>query len=236
MAKSLVSHSVVNKHILDMHAVSYYFLVATFLISALLIFATWFFNWTIWLMALLVMVAWMPLTFKMMTDIFKKYQWVALLFVMVVAQGAHTIEHIAQVIQLHLLNLHGLQASGLIGGLNNEWVHLIWNSWVLLMCPMLLFHFRKNPWLWILFIFAIYHEAEHIVMVASYLRTGLQGSPGLLAHGGLIGGGLPISRPDLHFLYALFEESVIFLAYYGEIRKSVFAQQASQIQQSQIAW
>lgn len=38
-----------------------------------------------------------------------------------------------------------------------------------------------------------------------YLTTGKAGTPGLLAQGGLIGGGLPIARPDLHFFYNLIE-------------------------------
>lgn len=219
MANTSYSTNTFYKKILNMHAISYYFLLLTLFISALLVLAFWFMSWKIWFVALLVMVAWTPLVLKIMTSIYQKYQWLALIFVMVIAQGGHTIEHTAQMVQLHIFHLYGAQASGLIGALNIEWVHLIWNSWVLLMCPLLLYYFRKNPWLWILFIFAIYHEIEHIVMVSVYIKTGVSGSPGLLAKGGLIGGGLPIIRPDLHFLYAVFEEALIIAAYYREIKK-----------------
>lgn len=229
MAKQLSSQGPVYKHIVNMHTISYYFVVATLLISTLLVFACWLFGWAIWLVALLVMLAWMPLVWKVMNTIFQKYQWLALLFVIVVAQGAHTIEHTAQMVQLHILGLHGAQASGFIGALNIEWVHLIWNTWVLVMAPMLLYFFRKNPWLWILFVFAIYHEIEHIYMVAVYVKTGIAGTPGLLAKGGVIGGGLPIARPDLHFLYALFEEGLLLIAYYAEIKKRLLSQPKASI-------
>src|SRR2546426_12834154 len=43
------------------------------------------------------------------------------------------------------------------------------------------------------------------MMIATYLRNGIAGSPGLLSAGGLIAGALPITRPDLHFLYNLAE-------------------------------
>jgi hypothetical protein len=42
-------------------------------------------------------------------------------------------------------------------------------------------------------------------MMAAYLTTGVIGSPGFLSKGGLIGGGLPLVRPDLHFIYNVIE-------------------------------
>jgi hypothetical protein len=51
-----------------------------------------------------------------------------------------------------------------------------------------------------------------------YLRTGIVGSPGLLAHGGAIAGGLPLIRPDLHFLYNLIEETLILIAYTYQLK------------------
>jgi hypothetical protein len=37
--------------------------------------------------------------------------------------------------------------------------------------------------------------------------------------GGAIGGGLPLSRPDLHFYYNLLEELVLIMAYLYQIRR-----------------
>jgi nitrous oxidase accessory protein NosD len=46
---------------------------------------------------------------------------------------------------------------------------------------------------------ALWHLAEHSVILTTYLRTGITGTPGILARGGLLNG--PVSRPNLHFLY-----------------------------------
>ena len=130
-------------------------------------------------------------------------------------------------VQLHLLGLKGVQASGLIGFLDVEWVHLIWNTAILLAAFMLLFPYRRNVWLWILFVFAIYHEAEHVYLVAVYTQTHKLGNPGLLAQGGVIGGGLPILRPDLHALYAVFEIALILMIYFVERRKFIQTRQVT---------
>src|SRR5262249_49493251 len=112
-----------------------------------------------------------------------------------------------------------------IGFLNVEWVHLIWNSLILVSAFMLLFAYRRNVWLWILFVFAIYHEAEHVYIVSIYVKTGKAGIPGLLANGGIIGGGFPIARADLHALYAIFEIALLLIIYFGERRNFKQAQQ-----------
>ncbi len=131
--------------------------------------------------------------------------WIALLGFLALSQTAHLFEHVAQMIQIHVLGLSGPAARGIVGQLDIEWVHLIWNAWVLVALLILVRHFRSNWWLIGVAVFAGWHLIEHIVMIATYLRTGVAGSPGLLSAGGLIVGGLPIARPDLHFIYNLGE-------------------------------
>jgi hypothetical protein len=63
-----------------------------------------------------------------------------------------------------------------------------------------------------------WHALEHLAIMSVYLRTGIVGSPGLLAHGGAIAGGLPLIRPDLHFLYNLIEEALILIAYTYQLK------------------
>jgi hypothetical protein len=46
------------------------------------------------------------------------------------------------------------------------------------------------------------------------------GNPGLLAHGGLIAGGFPISRPDLHAIYAVLEEAMLLMIYF--MQRNIF--------------
>lgn len=195
-------------------------LVASCLLSAFLILAFWIDGWAVWLLGLLIITAWMPLIFSTMAKIFPRSSGLAILYVLVMFQGAHMLEHLAQMYELHILGWPGPRAQGIIGFLNVEWVHLVWNSWVLAMVGLLLFSYRRNWWLWALFIFAIYHEAEHAYIVSLYVRTGVAGNPGLLAHGGLIGGGLPISRPDLHAIYAVLEEAMLLMIYF--MQRKVF--------------
>jgi hypothetical protein len=163
--------------------------------------------------------AWLPLFFLKTASIQRQYGWLAFFFILVVTQGTHLLEHVAQMVQIHLLGLSGLQARGILGMLNIEWVHFIWNSWVLLCAVLLVFLFRKNPWLWVLLVISVWHEIEHISIMSVFLRTGHPGAPGLLALGGAIGGGLPLSRPDLHFFYNLLEELVLIIAYLYQIRR-----------------
>jgi len=146
--------------------------------------------------------------------------WMALLGFLAVSQTAHPLEHVAQMIQIHVLHLSGANAQGIVGQLNIEWVHFIWNALVLISLVALLPHFRTNPWLIALTPLAAWHFVEHSVMIATYLQTGVSGSPGLLSSGGLLFGGLPVARPDLHFLYNLVETVPLLIAWLVELRKA----------------
>ena len=199
---------------------SFFLLIGTFVVSTLMV-ATLLLGVPLWQVGSIVLILWIPLVGYVMSIFYRLYgAGVAAFFLLVVGQAAHLVEHIAQMVQLHFLGLKGVQASGIIGQLNNEWVHLIWNSWVLAFCFLLFYWFRKNPWIYVLFIFGVWHEAEHIYIINKYIQTGLAGNPGLIAKGGFFFGGLPIARPDLHFFYAVFEETVIILAFALEVRRA----------------
>ena len=205
------------RQVVTTHSVSFYFLLVTCVISLALI-STAFLGWKLWQVGLIIVIAWFPLIFFILRSVYQQFTWLALFFVLVVTQSVHFIEHAAQMVQIHLLGLHGPQTSGIFGMLNTEWVHFLWNSWVLILSTFLMFFFRKNVWLWMLFIFAIWHEIEHIYIMSVYLRTHIEGTPCLISRGGAIGGGLPLNRPDVHFLYAVLEETLLLLAYYHEIK------------------
>jgi hypothetical protein len=146
--------------------------------------------------------------------------WVALLGFLALSQTAHLVEHVAQMVQIHALHLSGANAQGIVGQLNIEWVHFIWNAVVLVTLLVLLPHFRTNPWLIAVTPLAAWHFVEHSVMIATYLQTGVSGTPGLLSSGGLLFGGLPVSRPDLHFFYNLAETVPLLVAWLTEVRRS----------------
>ena len=140
-------------------------------------------------------------------------EWLVLFVVLVGSQAAHCLEHVAQMVQIHLLGLSGANARGVVGNLDIEWVHFVWNTWVIVAVVLLLIHFRTNPWLWATAVLAGWHEVEHAYILSVYVTTGVAGTPGLLSAGGLLGGGLPIGRPDLHFLYNLLETMPLVMAF-----------------------
>jgi hypothetical protein len=146
--------------------------------------------------------------------------WLALLGFLAISQTAHLFEHVAQMVQIHVLHLVGANAHGIVGQLNIEWVHFIWNAIVLVTLLVLLPHFRTNPWLIAVTPLAAWHFVEHSVMIATYMQTGVPGTPGLLSSGGLLFGGLPIARPDLHFVYNLVETIPLLAAWIVELRRA----------------
>jgi hypothetical protein len=52
------------------------------------------------------------------------------------------------------------------------------------------------------------------------MQTGTAGLPGLLAQGGAIAGGLPLARPDLHFLYNLIETVPLLLGFFAQVQRT----------------
>lgn len=207
------------RHIISSNSIPLYAVVAASVISLSLL-VIHLIGMDLWKVALLILLAWLPIFVVKTREIYRQYRWLAFFFVLLIAQSVHFTEHIAQMIQIHLLGLSGMQAHGIIGMLDLEWVHFIFDAvWVPICVYILLFVYRKsNPWLWVLAVIVTWHALEHVAIMSFYLRTGIVGSPGLLAHGGVIAGGLPLIRPDLHFLYNLIEETLILIAYAYQLK------------------
>jgi hypothetical protein len=175
----------------------------------------------LWARVLVMLLPWLPVFAGELLWTYRHYGWLALLYVLVATQVGHFFEHVAQVVQLHALGLKGANARGIFGALDIEWVHFLWNSWIILaVVALLAFRFRRNPWLWVTLAIAGWHELEHAYIMSVYLSTGKAGTPGLLAQGGLLGGGLPLSRPDLHFLYNPIETTPLLLAFAYQLRRT----------------
>ncbi len=175
-------------------------------------------GWPLWGIALAMLLPWLPIFTLETAWTYHHYHWLALFYVLVITQGGHVVEHLAQMIQIHVLGLTGLVARGVFGALDIEWVHFTWNTWVLIAVVLLVPRFRGNPWLWVTAALAGWHEVEHVAIMSVYLRTGVAGTPGLLSRGGLIGGGLPLSRADLHFLYNLVETIPLVIGFVYQLR------------------
>lgn len=206
------------KTTISQHRLPLFSVILTCIVSLGLMY-TLALSWKMWLVALLVALVWLPIFLLKMVSLYREYRWLALIFVLVVTQGAHLLEHFVQMLQLHVLGVSVARANGIISIFNTEWIHFIWNTWVLVFATLFLFLFRRNPWLKVLFVASIWHAIEHSYILYESIRTGITGLPGLLAQGGAIAGGLPIIRPDLHFLYNLVEEVLLVIAYLYQIRQ-----------------
>jgi hypothetical protein len=178
-------------------------------------------GWPLWATALVVALPWLPLFVSEVALTYRHQAWLGFFFVLTALQLAHLGEHIAQMVQIHLLGLQGADARGIFGVFDIEWVHFAWNSVVLVGVALLLTQYSRNRWLWLTAVIAGWHLVEHAYILSVYLGTGVSGTPGLLAQGGLIGrGGLPLVRPDLHFLYNVIETVPLVAAFLVQTRKT----------------
>lgn len=176
--------------------------------------------WPAWAIVTAGLAPWVPLLALEIGWTRSHYGWLALFSVLVLTQSGHVVEHLVQMVQLHLLHRPPPQARGVFGALDIEWVHFGWNTWVFISVLLLLGRFSRNPWLWATAALATWHQAEHTYIITRYIQTGLPGDPGLAAMGGLIGSGLPIKRPDLHFYYNLIETTPLVVGFVYQLHRT----------------
>lgn len=163
---------------------------------------------------------------------------VTVLSILVVAQGFHTIEHIVQWVQNHVL-LWSLRAStGVLSPANAEWVHFVWNWGVLLIIGWLVWRGMRNPFAWILLAWSTAHTLEHTYLMAQHLvvlgdlrafgitKIPAQGLPGVLGIDGWLARSdltqgtflcrIPFlttaTRLDVHFWWNVGEVTLLLLA------------------------
>ncbi len=170
-------------------------------------------QWPLWAIGLATIMPWLPAVTAQAVWAQRALPGLGLFYVLVVSQGAHFGEHVSQMLEIHVLGVPNLAARGIFGALDVEWVHFVWNSWVIAVVVLLLLRFRRNPWLAVTAVCAGWHAIEHLYIFVTFLGSGVPGGPGLLAAGGAIGGGLPLTRPDLHFIYNLIETVPLLIAF-----------------------
>jgi hypothetical protein len=145
----------------------------------------------------------------------------ALFSALVLVQVLHMIEHTAQVMELMSTNGDLDRSHGIIGRLDFETVHFVFDTslWLALAYFVVLWR-GDNAWLWIAFGFQSIHQVEHLYLFWLY-----QAHPALYAQGGLSGimgsGGMigsPLARPYLHFTYNLPVMVAMVVAWWHEYR------------------
>lgn len=157
---------------------------------------------------------------------------------LLITQGFHTLEHVAQWVQFHVLSWDKRAAVGLLSPANSEWVHFVWNWIVVIVLLLLIWRGMRNFWIWPMLIWALAHTAEHTYMFVRYLQVldnlrslgitdvtaqglpGFFGRDGWLARNAEICGPLLASFPglatanriDVHFWWNMGEISLLLLA------------------------
>ena len=163
---------------------------------------------------------------------------IMLLSILLTAQGVHSIEHLVQWVQYHIIGLTPRQSNGLVSAANAEWVHFVWNWSVLIMVIALMRGGMRNPLAWLLLAVAGLHAVEHTyttiqhVQVLNELRAlgvtdvTAQGLPGIVGRDGWLARspwtqgtifctlpGLTTEvRLDVHFWWNMLETGLLLAA------------------------
>jgi len=140
---------------------------------------------------------------------------------LVLIQLVHMFEHTTQVVQLLMTDGDLSQSRGMIGRLDFETVHFLFDTTLWLSLGAFLVLWRgDNRWLWIAFAFATIHEVEHVYLFWMYLAEPSLytqgGLAGIMGSGGLVGS--PLARPYLHFVYNLPVVIAMAVAWWQEYR------------------
>jgi hypothetical protein len=180
----------------------------------------------------------LPSALKWRDDLRRFGPTVMALSILLVAQGFHTIEHISQAVQFHLLKWPPFASSGLISAANAEWIHFAWNWGVVLAAAYLVRGGMRSVWAWLLLAWATAHALEHAYLFARYLdmraelaRLGFpslsaQGLPGVFGRDGWLAksdatqgtflcrlpGLTTATRIDVHFWWNIGEIALLLAA------------------------
>jgi hypothetical protein len=166
------------------------------------------------------------------------------LSILLFTQGFHTVEHMVQWVQYHVLNWLPRESTGLLSAANAEWVHFVWNWTVLLVVIYLVRGGMRSPWAWLLLAWSLAHSLEHTYMFVRHLevlselrRMGVsgitaQGLPGILGRDGWLAtstvtqgtflcrlpGLATAHRLDVHFWWNIGETTLMLLAGHRYLR------------------
>jgi hypothetical protein len=200
----------------------------------------------LWAATALTLVVLLPAGVLKWRDDFHRYGATLMgLSILVTAQGLHTIEHLVQWAQYHLLLLTMRQANGLLSPANAEWVHFTWNWLVLIAVVALMVGGMRGRWMWLLFAVALFHTIEHSYTFIRYqmilreltamdvLNVTAQGLPGIVGRDGwlarsewtrgtwicTIPGLTTAVRLDVHFWWNALEMALLLIAGHLYLRK-----------------
>jgi hypothetical protein len=192
-----------------------------------------------WTITAIVLLALLPVgVIKWREDLRRYGATVMLLSIILISQGIHTIEHIAQWVEYYILLMPARQSTGLLSAANAEWVHFVWNWAVLIVVIALMRGGLRNGWALLLLAIATAHTLEHTYLFIRHLEVlselrqlkvfnvTAQGLPGILGRDGWLArspvtqgtfictlpGLTTAMRLDVHFWWNMIEMALLLCA------------------------
>jgi hypothetical protein len=192
-----------------------------------------------WTITAIVLLALLPVgVIKWREDLRRYGATVMLLSIILISQGVHTIEHVAQWAEYYILLMPARQSTGLLSAANAEWVHFIWNWAVLIVVIALMRGGLRNRWALLLLAVATAHTLEHTYLFIRHLEmlselrqlkvfnVTAQGLPGILGRDGWLArspvtqgtfictlpGLTTAMRLDVHFWWNVIEMTLLLCA------------------------
>ncbi|MBI5565499.1 MAG: hypothetical protein HY870_11410 [Chloroflexi bacterium] len=207
-----------------------------------------FYDWPLWVAAIVFLALLLVPGIAKWRGDFRRYGFVAMgVSFLLFTQGFHTIEHVVQWVQYHVMHLSLRESSGILSPANSEWVHFTWNWLVTIILIVLVARGLRNRWAYLFLIWAVGHSLEHTYVFVRYLSVlnelkqlgitnltaqglpGIFGEGGWLAHSELTRGtfisrlpGLATAvRLDVHFWWNMGEFTWLILAAVTYVRNII---------------
>lgn len=148
------------------------------------------YDWVLWqAVALVLVVMAVPAAIVWRSTAARYGGTAALAAAVLTVQGLHSIEHLTQWIQRHILHEPMRRSNGLLSPANSEWVHFVWNWLVMFVVVLLVAKGMRSVWGWLLLAWALGHTLEHTYMFVRFLQV--QSELGGLGVDGVTAQGLP---------------------------------------------
>ena len=175
----------------------------------------------LWLAWLTMLAPWAPIVAVEARHRFALAPVFACFGLLVILQLLHMVEHSTQVGQLLATGGAFARSHGVIGQLDFELVHFVFDTTLWASLGLLAIIYKaRNAWLWVAFAAACLHQIEHFYLLWLYIAQHTVylsgGAAGIMGHYGLIGS--PLDRPYLHYTYNLIVIVPMLVAFWDEAR------------------
>jgi hypothetical protein len=130
----------------------------------------------LWMYVVAALAPWLPILILELVWTYRHYRWLSIFCLLIVTQTLYLLEHVARMIQIHILNIEPAAAAAIFGALGVERVHLVWTIWAVFGFLLLVSRFPRNRWLWATLLVAAWDVLNHTADVQffdSVLEIGL---------------------------------------------------------------